>query len=211
MMRKAKTGVIDLSQVKGDGLLRIVEIMRALDGRMEMLTFHVFLYVARHSSPTEGVTMEQIAQDLGLPQSTTSRNVLRLSDFAGINRYTKRRDAGLGFVHTKEDPTELRRKVVFLTSRGQKIHDELMNYIAVPSKGRVVASGNVGREQLNRIMERMNELRDARRQSDAYLKSFEFELKNIQRDIQKQKAQVMAARKVDKDVAKAARTIKTKN
>ena len=57
----------------------------------------------------------------------------------------------------------------------------------------------------------MNELRDARRQSDAYLKSFEFELKNIQRDIQKQKAQVMAARKDDKVAARAARTTKTKN
>ena len=35
-------GVIDLSEGKGDALLKIVEIMRALDARMEMQQFAVF-------------------------------------------------------------------------------------------------------------------------------------------------------------------------
>ena len=82
-------GVIDLSEGKGDALLKIVEIMRALDARMEMQQFAVFLYVGRHSMPNRGVTMQEIAKALNLPQSTTSRNVLRLSEQAGINRYTK--------------------------------------------------------------------------------------------------------------------------
>ena len=71
-------GVIDLSEGKGDALLRIVEIMRELDARMEMQQFAVFLYVGRHSMPNRGVTMQEIGEALNLPQSTTSRNVLRL-------------------------------------------------------------------------------------------------------------------------------------
>ena len=99
-------GVIDLSQAKGDALLKIVEIMRALDARMEMQQFAVFLYVGRHSMPGKGVTMNDIARDLGLPQSTTSRNVLRLSEIAGVNRYTGKRDTCLLYTSpSPRDPT----------------------------------------------------------------------------------------------------------
>ena len=38
--------------------------MRALDARMEMQQFAVFLYVGRHSMPNRGVTMSEIGEAL---------------------------------------------------------------------------------------------------------------------------------------------------
>ena len=178
-------GVIDLSQAKGDALLKIVEIMRALDARMEMQQFAVFLYVGRHSMPGKGVTMNDIARALGLPQSTTSRNVLRLSETAGVNRYTGKRDTGLGLLTTEEDPSELRRKVVFLTKTGAKIYDELARYVnSAPIK---VASGNMSKEMLKDLDIKLSQLKEAQRETELYRKSFEATLRTVQNDIMKRR------------------------
>ena len=177
-------GVIDLSEGKGDALLRIVEIMRQLDARMEMQQFAVFLYVGRHSMPNRGVTMQEIGEALNLPQSTTSRNVLRLSEYAGIDRYTKKRNAGLGLLTTEEDPNELRRKVVFLSKSGAKIYDELMRYAKADTTK--VASG-MSKEMLADLDIKLSQLKEAQRDTENFRKSLEVTLKNVQNEVMKKR------------------------
>tara|TARA_B100001996_G_scaffold201803_1_gene154494 strand:+ start:2518 stop:3126 length:609 start_codon:yes stop_codon:yes gene_type:complete len=97
---------------------------------MEAQQLAIFLYVARHTTTlSDGITMEEIGGALDLAQSTVSRNVLKLSERTGINRYTKERDIGLGLLETRIDPNELRRKVVSVTARGQAIHDAMVDYV----------------------------------------------------------------------------------
>ena len=200
-------GVIDLSEGKGDALLKIVEIMRALDARMEMQQFAVFLYVGRHSLPNKGVTMSDIAKDLNLPQSTTSRNVLRLSEQAGVNRYTKERDAGLGLLVTEEDPQELRRKVVFLSKTGAKIYDELMRYtIADVTK----AAMNMSKEMLVDMDIQLSKIKEAQREHELYRKSFEATLRTVQDTIQKNRSASAIASAKNSGRQFARRTSKSK-
>ena len=89
--------------------------------------------------------MEQIAEDLGIAQSSTSRNIARLSENELLNpardvldRAAKRGKAptreslrpkfGMGLVYTVEDPNMRRRKNVFLTPAGRRFVNGLMDY-----------------------------------------------------------------------------------
>ena len=63
--------IIDRWLGKLESLLHIVDRVRALDPRMEVTTLTCLLYVARHGDERYGVPMEQIADDLGIAQSST--------------------------------------------------------------------------------------------------------------------------------------------
>ena len=77
-------GVKDLTKGKLESLLHIVDLVRGLDSRMEAQSLAVFLYVARRTGGNDfgntGVTMDDIATDLGIAQASVSRNVMKLSD-----------------------------------------------------------------------------------------------------------------------------------
>ena len=167
-------------------LLGIVEIMRQLDARMEMQQFAVFLYVRVDTGmPNRGVTMQEIGEALNLPQSTTSRNVLRLSEYAGINRYTKQRNVGLGLLTTEEDPNELRRKVVFLSKSGAKIYDELMRYTKADTTK--VASG-MSKEMLADLDIKLSQLKkEAQRETENFRKTLEVTIKSVQNEVMKKR------------------------
>ena len=130
---------------KFESLLHIVDIIRGLDARMEMQMLAIFLYVARHGMKRrDGITMDEIATEIGIAQSSISRAVLKLSDGIlnpardTLEKAAKKRVAptreqlkpkyGIGLLYTQDDPTERRRKVVFLTPMGERIAHQLADY-----------------------------------------------------------------------------------
>ena len=136
--------IIDRWLGKLESLLHIVDRVRALDPRMEITMLTCLQYVARHGDERYGVPMEQIADDLGIAQSSTSRNIAKLSEEIQnparevLDRAAKRgkpptREAlrpklGMGLVYTVEDPNMRRRKNVFLTPAGKRFVNGLMYY-----------------------------------------------------------------------------------
>lgn len=136
-------GVQDLTIGKLESLLHITDIIRGLDSRMEMQTLAIFLYVARHNR-RGGITMDEIANEIGIAQSSISRGVMKLSDGLVnpprevLDRAAKRgkrptREAlkpkfGIGLLYTQDDPYERRRKIVFLSPMGDRIANKLTDY-----------------------------------------------------------------------------------
>jgi len=82
--------------------------LRELDPWMGLQTMETFLVVAMKP----GLTMQEIAEATGLAQSSCSRNVALLSKWHRLGK------AGADLVVTYEDPTERRRKIVFLNEKG---------------------------------------------------------------------------------------------
>ena len=78
------------------------------------------LKVAKHPVP---IKMAEIAEELGLSQSTVSRNVAYLGDW---NRHKTK---GHQLVEAFEDPMERRRKLVRLTAKGKRFVNELTETI----------------------------------------------------------------------------------
>jgi DNA-binding MarR family transcriptional regulator len=97
-------------------MFKAIEEFRKLDQELPSQTVNTFLYIVVH----EGCTMKDIADALGVAQSTMSRNVSALSK---IHRLRK---PGLDLVKATEDPYERRRKIVTLTPRGKQLKDRLM-------------------------------------------------------------------------------------
>ena len=95
--------------------LRLLEELRKIDPEMQLQTASVFLYVAHN----EGITMKDLGDQLGLAQSSCSRNV---AYFSKINRKHKE---GYDLLVAREDPAERRRKLVYLTPKGRRIVESL--------------------------------------------------------------------------------------
>jgi DNA-binding MarR family transcriptional regulator len=132
---------------KLESLLHIVDLVRGVDTRMEAQTLAILLYVARRTetgSGHAGITMEEIATELGIAQSSCSRNVTKLSDnilnpprevlerAANKRRPPTKEELkpkfGLGLLATEDDPYERRRKIVYLTPMGHRFVNKLMDY-----------------------------------------------------------------------------------
>ena len=90
------------SQLSADIMLKIVERFREVDAEMQAQSMAVLLKVAKHPGP---IKMGEIAEELGLSQSTVSRNVAYLGD------WNRRKEAGHKLLEAYEDPAERRRFV----------------------------------------------------------------------------------------------------
>ena len=101
-------------------LLKIIERFREIDGEMQAQAMAVLLKVAKSPLPLK---MADIAEELGLSQSTISRNVAYLGD------WNRRREAGHKLVEAYEDPAERRRKLVRLTAKGRRFVKSLNEII----------------------------------------------------------------------------------
>lgn len=101
-------------------LLRVIERFREIDGEMQAQAMAVLLKVAKSPLP---LRMAEIAEELGLSQSTISRNVAYLGD------WNRRREAGHKLVEAYEDPAERRRKLVRLTAKGKRFVKSLNEII----------------------------------------------------------------------------------
>jgi DNA-binding MarR family transcriptional regulator len=105
----------------GKNLLKIIEEMRKFDSHMESQTIAVFFYVCQYGA-VDGVSMKNISKELGLAQSTVSRNCYKLSDKI-------KEKPGIGLLQSFEDPMERRRKLVRLTPRGKRVHSTLSELV----------------------------------------------------------------------------------
>lgn len=80
-----------------------------------MQTAMCFLYVALKP----GIPMKDLSEAIGLSQAACSRNVAALSEWHRFN------SPGHNLVKAEIDPTERRRKRVYLTERGRRIATSL--------------------------------------------------------------------------------------
>ena len=107
-------------QTASKSILRLIERFRMLDSEIQAQSMAVLLKVAKHPVP---IKMAEIAEELGLSQSTVSRNVAYLGDW---NRHKTK---GHELVEAFEDPMERRRKLVRLTAKGKRFVNELTETI----------------------------------------------------------------------------------
>lgn len=96
-------------------LVRVLEAFRTLDPDLPIQYALSFLTVAQN----EGMSVGELAERLGIAQSSASRNIAALSRWHSLGK------AGLDLVQAVEDPQERRRKVVTLTDRGRAFLDTL--------------------------------------------------------------------------------------
>ena len=89
----------------------------------ELNTILIFLYICKQGN--KGVLSKELGKSIGLAQSTVSRNLLKLSEMKGKNRYTKQREEGWGLVKDCRDPYERRRNKWFLTSKGEALKNKI--------------------------------------------------------------------------------------
>lgn len=107
-------------------LMTALELVRKeLDPEMQVQTLSVLLTVA--SAP--GITMKELSQRLHLAQSSCSRNVAALSKWHRLGR------PGLDLLVATEDPAERRRKIVRLTTRGERFIETLQRKVEAAQKG----------------------------------------------------------------------------
>ncbi|MBP2300303.1 MarR family transcriptional regulator [Azospirillum picis] len=99
------------ARVRHDEVLTIVQVLEAfrkLDPDLPIQYALSFMTIAQ----SEGISIGELAERLGIAQSSASRNVAALSRWHSFGK------AGLDLVQAQEDPRERRRKVVTLTDKG---------------------------------------------------------------------------------------------
>jgi len=135
---------IDPDAIPVDRLMHILEIFRELDPDMPIQYALSFLTLARNP----GLSIRDLADRLGVAQSSASRNVAALSAWHSF------RKPGHDLVVAQEDPRERRRKVVTLTAKGEALLERIA---AVLERGRdngnqsvtrVGVTGQPGRQAL---------------------------------------------------------------
>jgi DNA-binding MarR family transcriptional regulator len=92
-------------------VIRVLEEFRRFDPDMPIQYALSFLTIAEH----EGLSMGDLAQRLGIAQSSASRNIAALSLWHSFGK------AGHDLVEAMEDPRERRRKIVSLTQAGNRL------------------------------------------------------------------------------------------
>jgi len=102
-------------------LLKALDEFRKLDPVMPAQTMAHFLAVADRAP--EEISMGELAEAIGLSQSSTSRNI------AYLGKTWKPGVAGLDLVEAFEDPMERRRKLVRLTPKGKRVAESLRETI----------------------------------------------------------------------------------
>ncbi len=101
-------------------MLKAIERFREIDAEMQAQSMAILLKIAKHPVPLK---MAEIAEELGLSQSTVSRNVGYLGK---LNRH---KEQGHQLVEALEDPMERRRKLVRLTAKGKRFIKSLSEII----------------------------------------------------------------------------------
>jgi DNA-binding MarR family transcriptional regulator len=92
-------------------VIRVLEEFRRFDPDMPIQYALSFLTIAQN----EGLSMGDLAQRLGIAQSSASRNIAALSRWHSFGK------AGHDLVEALEDPRERRRKIVSLTAKGHQL------------------------------------------------------------------------------------------
>ncbi|HYD67541.1 winged helix-turn-helix transcriptional regulator [Azospirillum sp.] len=99
---------------------RVLEAFRSLDPDLPIQYALSFLTIAQN----EGISIGELAERLGIAQSSASRNVAALSRWHSFGK------AGLDLVQSQEDPRERRRKIVTLTDNGRAFLESLRTIVS---------------------------------------------------------------------------------
>jgi DNA-binding MarR family transcriptional regulator len=90
--------------------------VREIDPYIPTQTAECLLVVAVNP----GITMQKLSDLTGLAQSSCSRNVAMLSKYHRLGK------EGYDLVEAVDDPRERRRKIVYLTRKGQTVVNKIM-------------------------------------------------------------------------------------
>ncbi len=101
-------------------LARALDEFRKLDAEIPPQQMLTFLWVC--ISPP-GITMKELCERVGIAQSAMSRTVAQLGKYGSHGR------PGYGLLDSEEDPAERRRKVVRLTSKGDRVRSALKSIL----------------------------------------------------------------------------------
>jgi DNA-binding MarR family transcriptional regulator len=93
--------------------------IREVDPYIPTQTAECLLVVAAQP----GITMQKLSESTGLAQSSCSRNVAMLSKYHRLGK------EGYDLVEAVDDPRERRRKIVFLTTKGQRLINKALKHI----------------------------------------------------------------------------------
>lgn len=99
--------------------MKILSALREDDEQMQMQTAQVFIAIAMQP----GITAQQIGEQVGLSQSSVSRNTAALGEW---HRFGK---PGLDWIEAVADPRERRRRIHFLTIKGRKKAREVIEAV----------------------------------------------------------------------------------
>ncbi|MCD6005080.1 MarR family winged helix-turn-helix transcriptional regulator [Halomonas sp. IOP_6] len=97
----------------------IVEEFRKLESDLPVKVAYLFAYIAANP----GISISELQKQTNIEQSTCSRSVAVLSEWQTAEK------PGLGLVWTEEDPEERRRKLAYLTEKGEKLAATLANML----------------------------------------------------------------------------------
>lgn len=86
------------------------------DRHMNAAEMQIFLHTAIHP----GITMKQLAEQVEIAQSETSRIVTKFQTING---------EGYGLLRAEEDPHERRRKIVTLTPKGDRLAERIVELL----------------------------------------------------------------------------------
>lgn len=104
-------------------LVQVLEAFRRLDPDLPIQYALSFLTIAEH----EGLSIGELAERLGIAQSSASRNVAALSRWHSFGK------EGHDLVEAHEDPRERRRKLIRLTPKGRALIETLAGLVNPPS------------------------------------------------------------------------------
>jgi DNA-binding MarR family transcriptional regulator len=110
-------------------VIRVLEEFRRFDPDMPIQYALSFLTIAQN----EGLSMGDLAQRLGIAQSSASRNIAALSRWHSFGK------DGHDLVEAQEDPRERRRKIVSLTARGHRLVGALRALVSGEAVGAAFA------------------------------------------------------------------------
>lgn len=103
-------------------VVHVLEAFRTLDPDLPIQYALSFMTIAQ----SEGISIGELAERLGIAQSSASRNVAALSKWHSFGK------AGLDLVQAQEDPRERRRKIVTLTDKGRAFLEDLRAIVSPP-------------------------------------------------------------------------------
>lgn len=103
---------------------KILEEFRKLDPEMPMQTALSLICVSMYQDNTNGLSIKELSQMLGVSTAAASRNISKLSKVGAKNQRN-----GLNLVETTEDPNYRVRKCVRLTPHGERIIKALKEII----------------------------------------------------------------------------------
>lgn len=91
--------------------VKFIELVHEISNGMTNRTIEAFLHVAYH----EEIYQSDLTELLDIHQASVSRHVALLS---GWNRH---REEGLGLIDYRQDPSDRRKQIIFLTDKGKRL------------------------------------------------------------------------------------------